>query len=249
MKEFFGINNVTFNDFLIDTNFNSLRNKYINLTSKLTEKDMKDYPQYDENNIRQIIITIGNSQTGEYVEDVIKKIRFKEDFLSGLIEELKIEFKKRIINSLKSEFAYDVEWKYLFISEELLNLEEYRTRLPELIHLEIIKEELDAAVENIRDFLEDLKPKHREDFSKDKIKFKISQKDLIFLFKKLIQLNIITHADDKRLGELLEKHFLYYDRKTKDYKEMTSVYNYILKIGNDEFRQPSEEIKKLFNIK
>jgi hypothetical protein len=130
-----------------------------------------------------------------------------------------------------------------------LNLEDYRTRLPELIHLEIIKEELDAAVDNIRDFLEDLKPKHREDFTNDKIKFKLSQKDVCFLFSKLLQLNIITDADEKRLGELLEKHFLYYNRNAKDYKEMTSAYGYIQTIRNDKFRQPSEEIKKLFNIK
>jgi hypothetical protein len=116
MKEFFGINNVTFNDFFIETNFGLLRKKYISLTSKLSEKDMEKYPQYDENNVRQIIITIGNSQTGEYVDDVIKKVRFKEDFLLGLIEDLKIEFKRKIIKALKSEFAYDVEWKYLFIS-------------------------------------------------------------------------------------------------------------------------------------
>jgi len=250
MKEFFGINNVTFNDFLIETNFGLLRNKYINLTSKLLEKDMKDYPQYDENNIRQIIITIGNSLTGEYVDDVIKKVRFKEDFLLGLIQELKLNYKNEIVNTIKGELNYDIDKQYLFISEELVKLEEIKSKIPHLYHLQFIVEELDDAVNNLTHFLEGLKPKQLQDFTKDKIKFKIPKKDVCFIFSEFYKQNIIADIEDeKRLAELLEMHFLYYDKTTKEYKEMVSSDNYLKKLRSDKFRQPSDEVKELFNIK
>lgn len=249
MKEYFGIDKLIFNDFLLEIFFSSLKNKYINNTSRLPKKEMEEYPDYDENTVRQLIIPIGNSQTGDYVDDVIKKVRFKEDFLLGLIEDFKIEFKKEILKSIKEEFNYDIDRQYLFISDELLKLDVIKSRIPHLYHLQLIIDEFDAAVDNLSEFLEDLKPKHREDFTKDKIKFKTSAKEICILFKKLNNLKFLSPIDDKRLGELLEKHFMYYDSRTKSYKNLNNAYGYIQKISGDSFRQNSELLKALSNNK
>lgn len=250
MKEFFGIDNVTFSDFLREANFSSLKQQYIKYTSNLSEKEVEKYRDYDENTVRELTVLIGNSQTGEYVDDVIEKVRFKEDFLLGLLEDLKIDFKRNTLKTIKDTLNYDREKQYLFLSEEIVHLEEAKYKTFNLSHLQIIKEEFDAVLDNLTLFLEDLKPKHLQDFTKDKIKFKISKKDVCFIFSELYKQDIIADIEDeKRLAELLEKHFLYYDKTIKEYKGMVSADNYLKKLRSDKFRQPSDKIKELFNIK
>lgn len=185
------------------------------------------------------------------------KINFFEDFLPS---QFKRSFKKEVskINCDLDSLSIPDENKYKFISEKseiFYRWLELSKELFESAELKTLRGTIDFELSDYIKELEARKPYRFEDFSKDKIKLRFGKNEIYFLFKSLYTFKKIPSSDfeTRRIAELLEKHFMFYDNKLKDYKEITGMYKYIQNLERDLQRKNEEnkfdEIIKLLNKK
>lgn len=179
-----------------------------------------------------------------------KELDFIDNYLMLILHNSKKHFINDIDKKLDNEMTSPQSKKhYLTINidklQEFINL---KFNLKFYIEYESFSIEVDKVLCELIDELERKIPNCFSDFNQDKIKFKLSKKEVCILFKKISDLGFLhkDQSSDKELGLLLEKHFMYLNEKSKTYENITNADKYLNKLVNDpRYHNPSLNLAKL----
>lgn len=206
----------TISDFVIDTDFIALQNKFSAYDERhiTTEGEMthKTYSRKDFD----IIFKSFNSES----KDVYNTVFFYRDFLPNCVYKM-ADIEIGIIEKRISDFQYNNHERKNFIEHQIAVYREYDTAIFGSIFLkDNLKVMLSTQTAKVLEFLYDdiiLKDIYKTD---DKMKFKMNKNDVQMLFFLLRQAKLIDHVHDADLGRLIDNFFVYYNSESEEFFEI-----------------------------
>lgn len=173
------------------------------------------------------------------------KVNFFDDFLPVYFENSLKKYKQEYLYEIiKQPLSRDAT--YTFLDSKIDEIQIWIEKTKSLYNLKGLKEFQKATtkeLQNLRIEFESHLPKSLENFNHDKIKLKMGKNEIYFLFKYLNNKGFIESSEftNDRVSELLEKHFLFYDKKLKSYQEIRGMKKYIQNLERDKFRKNNED--------
>lgn len=178
---------------------------------------------------------------------------FHADYLQKIISSSIESFMSHMEKDLSNPIMHDPNPRYYYVTLQIEKLEEVLVKIEQAEHLREVgssfKEEI---IKNIKLLKEKKLPKLYVEIEENKLKFKLSKKEVCLLFSRISDEGFISsdQAEEKDLGKLIDQHFMYQDSSTKKYYSITSAYKTIQKNRLDPRHQTeSEKLKKLLQPK
>jgi hypothetical protein len=169
---------------------------------------------------------------------------FIKDFITPLIYKAEDLFKEQVFKILKEKETQGKSAVLVLNNRFKEYLEFFNSELIEANHLPSkIQKEINEALNRLEIFVdEELSINVFKDFSKNKIKLKMSVQEVCAFVLYLDSKELIGGGHSrKELIELIESHFMYYSNITKNYAEISSAKNTISNILGKGFRNPKRE--------
>ncbi|KJD31242.1 hypothetical protein PK35_15515 [Tamlana nanhaiensis] len=179
-----------------------------------------------------------------------KELDFFDDYFFPLLRIVKNKY----VDNFNAKLNQDIhapDSKMYFIESEINLINSYSNALNNIslyANYNTAKDRTKIVLEEIINILKSKMPNSFSDFNADKIMFNLNKKEVCQLFQKLSDLGFVNkdQAQEKELGALLEKHFLYYNEKSKKYMSMDKAYNYFSTLRTDAaYATPSKKLKKI----
>jgi hypothetical protein len=187
---------------------------------------------------------------GQYYPEE-KELDLFDDYLFPLLDSKSNYYMEKVDKKLKDELPSPESKLYYIESliDELTKLENQKASIPFYNTHSKLESKIDSIINNLESFLNQRKPISLNRNIDDKIKFNLSKKEVCLLFTRLSDAGFLSHSQssEKDIGDLIEKHFMYYDNKSHTYINITKADGYIKKLRLDErYATPSEKLDKLF---
>ena len=172
-------------------------------------------------------------------------VSFVSDFLpvyfNNSLKKFKQEHLYKIIKKPLSRDAY-----YTYFDSKIDEIDIWIKKIKSLYDSGVLKElqkDITTELLNLRTEFESHLPKSLENFNDDKIKLKMGKNEIYFLFKYLNNKGFIENSEftNDRISELLEKHFLFHNKKLKSYEEISGMKKYIQNLERDKYRKNNED--------
>ena len=226
-------------------------------TIELNDSEKLKYP-IKEGQFKRVVLGPGSDviegSIDRYPDDNIRIVKdFHADYLQKIIFGSIESFMSQIEKELAYPSMHDPNPRYYYVTLQIEKLEEVLVKIEQTEHLKEVgssfKEEI---IKNIKLLKEKKLPKLYVEIEENKLKFKLSKKEVCLLFSRISDEGLISsdQAEEKDLGNLIDQHFMYQDPSTKKYFSITSGYKTIQKNRLDPRHQTeSEKLKKLLQPK
>ncbi|WP_019670792.1 hypothetical protein [Eudoraea adriatica] len=231
-----------------------LKNDFIVTTLELNEAEQNEFP--NQNNDYRVIFGPGKvfvpGGVDRYPDESYRKVvNFYKDYFLECLKLSLHSFRKEVKRFLETPCMQNPDSRYYYLEEKVSILENCEGELHNLGQQNpIVKEFSKILVEEI-EYINAFKPKIYEDLEANKLKFRLSKKEVCLLFSHLNKHNILSPdvVNDRELGHQLDMHFMYWDKKTNRYRIMTNSRNTIGKTRTDLGHQtPSTKLNEIFGL-
>ncbi|AUS05119.1 hypothetical protein [Pseudotamlana carrageenivorans] len=237
----------TFLDFIDYQRYKELKSSFYNIYSKPTPDILMKYEESERQYVMLEFITLPD-ENGKAGFDIVREITLN-DYFKDIIADIKRDYLYQVQKDVEGKYKFSREQLFIFVNSEIDLLEEYSNRIDKS---EITYKTKSCLVETIKQIIgvlnDNYLPNEFLSFEEDKIKFKLTKKEVVLLFKKMVDAGFINSKQsfDKELGKLLDKHFYYFDAKSKTYVKMNDSYKTIRKVNTDINHQTPSEILNKF---
>ncbi len=233
---------LNFKDFSTELNFLNLQNKFlsyherhIGIVEEIQSKGGLGI--YTEVNLNEFLITY---KTTEPNKDYYDDIFFYKDFLAQSINSLAATSINQVISRINKEFKYKSAERIEYIKDTIEKVKKMGSEIFNATYLiDDVKISLTTQLELFLQYLYENEFFENEYVYEKKIKLTMNKNDIISFFTLLKQQGIIKYPFDAELGNLIDGHFLYYDKKNNTYKDIQKS-NKLL----GEYKNGSRTIKK-----
>ncbi|WP_067145453.1 hypothetical protein [Pseudotamlana agarivorans] len=224
----------TFLDFIDSQRYKELKSSFYNIYSKPQPDVLLKYEESEREFVRLAFITVPD-ENGEAGVDMVREITLN-DYFKDIIADIKRDYLYQVQKDVEGKYKFSREHLFMYVNSEIDLLEEYDDRINKSEISYSVKSCLIETIAQIIDVIKDeYLPNEFLSFEEDKIKFKLTKKEVALLFKKMSEQGFINseQASDIELGKMLDMHFCYYDNKSKQFVEMSNSYKTIQKLKND----------------
>ncbi len=235
---------LTFNSFSSEENFLELQNKFAIYDERENPCELMIYETVVK---EDFFIFLKSVDIFNLKEDYEKKY-FVKDFLLDQIDNLAKRYITAFKINLEKALLVEKEKVKKFAGIRLNKFKELHENLKKqsFITLEV-KQKVLKQINIVSEYLTNVHIAPNYTFE-DKIKFKWNKADMLLLFLILREKKIIDHPYDNEFGMLLDKSFLYYNKKNEGFESISGSSSVIndYKNGNRGVLKSLARIKKVF---